>query len=115
MNELLAQYLNELILAALGVLAVLIKSWLNQLKNKAEAYFEQRTTAEQRKILMLLGKEAFSFSETVYKELKGPDKLAEAVKYLEDKAARLGIPVTFEEARAVIESAWLEDKKKTVK
>ncbi|TEB13910.1 hypothetical protein Psfp_03326 [Pelotomaculum sp. FP] len=86
-------------------------STLNTLINKS-GYFEARTTTEQRQVLALLGKEAFSFAETVYKELKDPDKLAEAVKYLEQKAAVVGIKVTFEEARAVVEAAWLEDKRK---
>lgn len=38
--------------------------------------------------------------------------MAEAVKYLKDKARRLGIYITFKEARATVEKAWLEDKRK---
>ncbi|HOV79346.1 MAG TPA: phage holin, LLH family [Bacillota bacterium] len=112
MSEQVNHYVTEVILALLALLAVLAKGWLNSLKKKAEAYFEARTTTEQRQILALLGKEAFSFAETVYKELKGPEKLAEAVKYLLDKAEAAGIKVTVEEARAVVEAAWLEDKRK---
>lgn len=112
MNDTIAQYLNEIILAALAILVIFIKSWLNDLKKKAEKYYEQRTTTEQRKLLAVLGKEAFSFAETVYKELGGRDKLAKAVLYLQERADDAGIPVTIEEARAAIEAAWLTDKRK---
>nr|WP_315990772.1 phage holin, LLH family [Desulforamulus aquiferis] len=67
-------------------------------------------SAAQRATLAILGREAFAFAETVFRELPGPEKLAEAVKYLEDKAIKLGIQVTLDEARASIEKAWLEDK-----
>lgn len=112
MQEHINQYVTQVILALFGLLTVLVKMWLESLKKKAEAYYEARTTTEQRTTLALLGKEAFSFAETVYRELKGPDKLAEATKYLEKKAAVVGIKVTFEEARAAVEAAWLEDKRK---
>jgi LL-H family phage holin len=112
MQEQINQFTTEIALAALALLTVLAKGWLNGLKQKAEAYYEARTTTEQRTTLALLGKEAFSFAETVYRELKGPDKLAEAIKYLEQKATAAGINISFEEARAAVEAAWLEDKRK---
>ena len=112
MQEQIQQYTTEIILASLALLAVLVKGWLQELKKKAEAYFEAKTTTEQRQTLTLLGREAFAFAETVYRELNGPDKLAKAVQYAEGKAAAAGIKVTFEEIRAAIEAAWLEDKRK---
>lgn len=112
LEEKITQYATEIILALIGLLAVYVKIWLDGLKKKAEAYYDARTTAAQRETLERLGWEAFAFAETVYREMKGPDKLAEAVKYLEDKALRLGINITFEEARAAVEKAWLEDKRK---
>lgn len=112
MQEQLNQYATEILLAAIGVLVVLAKAWLNKLKQKAEAYLESKTTTEQLKTLALLGKEAFSFAETAYKELGGADKLEQAKKYLEEKAAAVGIKLTAEEVKAVIEAAWLEDKRK---
>ncbi|OPX88132.1 MAG: Phage holin protein (Holin_LLH) [Pelotomaculum sp. PtaB.Bin104] len=112
MQEQINQYTTEIALAVVSILVVLVKGWLNGLKKKAEAYYESKTTTEQRKTLAFLGKEAFSFAETAYKELKGPDKLAEAVKYLEAKAASNGLSITAEEVRAAVEAAWLEDKRK---
>lgn len=114
MNEIISQHLTEVLIALIGLLAVYVKIWLNDLKKKAEAYYEARTTAAQRETLQKLGAEAFAFAETVFREMKGPDKLAEAVKYLEDKAWQLGINISFEEARAAVERAWLEDKRKEV-
>lgn len=112
MHEQITQYATEILLAAIGVLVVLAKAWLAGLKQKAEAYLESKTTAEQRKTLVLLGKEAFSFAETAYKDLGGADKLEQAKKYLEEKAAVVGIKLTAEEVKAAIEAAWLEDKRK---
>jgi hypothetical protein len=114
LEEKITQYATEIILALIGLLVVYVKIWLDKLKKKAEAYYEARTTAAHREIIAGLGAEAFAFAETVFRDLKGPDKLAEAVKYMEDKARRLGINIAFEEARAAVEKAWLEDKRKEV-
>ena len=48
MHEQINQYVTQVLLAALALLTVLIKLWLGGLKKKAEAYYEARTTAEQR-------------------------------------------------------------------
>ncbi len=112
MHEQINQYVTQVLLAALALLTVLIKLWLEGLKKKAEAYYEARTTAEQRQTLALLGKEAFSFAETVYLELDGPGKLERAIEYVALKAAAAGIHVPAEEIRAVVEAAWLVDKRK---
>ena len=99
-------------MAAIGALVVLARGWLAELKAKATTYFEQRTNAEQRKLLALLGKEAFSFAETVYRELKGAQKMEAAIGYLEERAKTLGVNVTADEVRAAIEAAWMEKEKK---
>ncbi|MDF9408172.1 MAG: hypothetical protein A4E52_01471 [Pelotomaculum sp. PtaB.Bin013] len=112
MQEQINQYATEIFLAVIGILVVLAKAWLKDLKQKAEAYLELKTTAEQRKTLNLLGKEAFSFAETVYKDLNGVSKLEQAKKYLEEKAVAAGIKLTVNEIKAAIEAAWLEDKRK---
>lgn len=111
MQEQVSQYVAQVLLALMALLTVLIKIWLEGLKRKAEAYYEARTTAEQRQTLALLGKEAFSFAEAVYRELDGPGKLERAVEYVELKAAAAGIRVPAEEIRAVVEAAWLDKKR----
>lgn len=112
MQEQISGYVTEIALALVAIIAVYLRAWLNSLKTKAENYFEQRTTAEQRKTLAILGKEAFSFAETAYREMKGKEKLGQAVLYLQKRADSLGIKVSIEEARAVIEAAWLDTGKK---
>ena len=110
MSEQISPYVTQVLLALVALLAVLVRIWLDGLRKKAEAYYEARTTAEQRQILALLGKEAFSFAETVYRELDGPGKLERAVEYVKLKAAAAGIYVAAEEIRAVVEAAWLDKK-----
>lgn len=111
MPDQLNQYINELILAVVSILAILAKIWLKELKVKATTYFEQRTTAGQRKLLILLGQEAFCFAEAAYKELQGPQKMEKAIGYLENRIKALGLTITPEELRAVIEKAWLDNEK----
>ena len=111
-NELLKQYTNEIALAVIGAIVIYLRIWVSDLKKRAEDYLAAKTTKEQRQTLEILGREGFAFAETVYKELKGPEKLAEAIKYAGDKAAKVGLPFTFEELRAAVERAWREDKKK---
>lgn len=112
MQEQISVYITEIALAVLAIIAIYFRAWLDGLKKKAENYFEQRTTAEQRKTLAILGKEAFSFAETAYREMKGKEKLGQAVLYLQKRADSLGIKVSIDEARAVIEAAWLDAGKK---
>ncbi len=112
MQEHVNQYVTQVLLALAALLAVLAKAWLEGLKKKAEAYLVSKTTTEQRQTLAFLGKEAFSFAETVYKELAGPEKLEKAIEYVGLKAAAAGIDVPAEEIRAVVEAAWLADKRK---
>jgi hypothetical protein len=108
MHEQLNQHIAELILTVAGILAILARNWLKELKLKALAYLEQRTNAEQRKLLAILGKEAFSFAETVYRELKGSQKMEKAAGYLEERAKALGLSITTAEAQAAIEAAWID-------
>jgi len=112
MHEQINQYVAEIVLIVISILVLLVKAWLTELKKKAEAYLESKTTAEQRQTLALLGKEAFSFAETVFRGFDGQKKLDAAIEYVEQKAAALGINVPAEEVRAAVEAAWLEDKRK---
>jgi len=111
-QEQIQHYTTEIVLAALALLTVLVKGWLQELKKKAEAYFEAKATAEQKKILSILAQEAFALAESFSKELDGPKKLNHAIEFLVRKAAGYGIRITSDEARAAIERAWLEDKRK---
>jgi hypothetical protein len=112
MQEQLNEYVNQVILALLGLIVVLIKVWLDGLRKKAEAYLEAKTSEEQRKVIAALAEEAYAFAEAFAKQLDGPGKLNHAIDFLVRKAAKYGITVNSEDARAAIERAWLSDKRK---
>lgn len=98
------------ILVQMAILVVLFL--LRTLKAHLQTYVVAHTTTQQRQLLAQLGQEAFSYAETVYQGLDGPAKLNEATKYLLDKANTTGLgQVQLQDARAVIESAWLADQR----
>jgi hypothetical protein len=100
------------ILFQIGILLGLFL--LRTLKGKVQTFVDAKTTVQQRQMLTQLGKEAFAYAETVYRGHDGPAKLNEALKYLLDRCDSSGLcDVHMKEARAVIESAWIEDKRKT--
>ncbi|MBL0386284.1 hypothetical protein JJB07_06405 [Tumebacillus sp. ITR2] len=99
------------VLLQIAVLAAFIL--LKNLKSRLESYYTAHTSTQERQLLAQFGREAFAFAETVYRDYDGPAKMNEAIKYLLDAGTKYGmkdIPLT--EARAVIESAWLDDKRK---
>ncbi|KEO82046.1 phage holin, LLH family [Tumebacillus flagellatus] len=100
------------VLLQIAVLAALL--FLKNLKTRLETYYTTHTSAQERQMLAQFGREAFAYAETVYRDYDGPAKMNEAIKYLLDTGAKYGmqdLPLT--EVRAVIESAWLDDKRKT--
>ncbi|PWK13898.1 phage holin, LLH family [Tumebacillus permanentifrigoris] len=100
------------VLVQIAVLVVIIL--VRTVKKRLETYYTSHTTVQQRQLLSQFGREAFAYAETVYRDYDGPAKMNEAIKYLLDTGESAGmkdIPLT--SARAVIESAWLDDKRKT--
>lgn len=97
------------ILVQLAVVVAMIL--LRKLKDHVQTYVLSHTTTQQRQLLAQLGQEAFAYAETVYRGMDGPAKLNEATKYLLDKSQALGLgEVPMTDVRAVIESAWLQNK-----
>jgi hypothetical protein len=108
--SLVQQGASVLLQAAVLVVIILVRN----LKKRLETYYNAHSTAQERQLLSQIGREAFAYAETVYRDYDGPAKMNEAIKYLLDTGANSGlkdIPLT--SARAVIESAWLDDKRKT--
>ncbi|TCP53733.1 superfamily 6 holin (LLH) [Tumebacillus sp. BK434] len=98
------------IVLQLAVLAGLLL--LRNLKQRMQNYYDAQTTLQNRQLLAQLGREAFSYAETVYTMEDGPAKMNEAIKYLMDKCGTCGMQdVPMKDMRAVIESAWLEDRR----
>jgi hypothetical protein len=97
------------ILVQLAVVVALVL--LRKFKDQIQSYYLSHNTTQQRQLLAQLGQEAFAYAETVYRDMDGPAKLNEATKYLLDKSQSLGLgEVPMTDVRAVIESAWLQNK-----
>ena len=112
MTEQLMSYLQDgggilLQIAALVGLYLLRRAYVY-----VQGYVDSRSTTEKRTLLAQLGKEAFAYAETVHRDYDGPAKLNEAVKYLLERCEGSGLgEVSMKDMRAVIESAWLEDRR----
>ncbi len=98
------------ILLEVAILAGLLL--FRDIKQRIQQYYDTHTTLQQRNLLAQLGREAFSYAETVYAREDGPSKMNEAIKYMLDKCASCGMKdVEVKDLRAVIESAWLQDRR----
>jgi hypothetical protein len=75
-------------------------------------YIRTRIGVDRLQTLALLAKEAYAFVEAQAPELliHGQAKLDMAVEYLNARLAERRIPVTVDQIRAAIESAWLEQR-----
>jgi predicted ArsR family transcriptional regulator len=86
---------------------------LRNVKQHLEKFYAAKTLLEQRQLLAQLGREAFSYAETVHGSKDGPAKMNEAIKYMLEKCDDCGMKeVSMKDLRAVIESAWLENCRK---
>ncbi|WP_339306563.1 phage holin, LLH family [Paenibacillus sp. FSL R5-0519] len=105
-------YIDTIVNALFGLVAIVIIGAINVIKVKAKAYYEAKTTTEDRDKLHKIGAEAFAWAETIYKTYEGDRKLSEAYTYASEKLAALGISVTGDEIRASIEKAYIDYKAK---
>lgn len=108
MMELLQPYLTQGLTIVIQIAALIVFYGLYLARQKFVEYLNAHLDAKQRELLHLLAREAYAFAETSYRELKGHEKLAHALDYLETQAKARGIPFEAEQAKAAIEQAWLE-------
>ncbi len=88
-------YLNQILLALLLALA----GWLGvQIKNLYRKYVNT-------KIKQAVCKTAVRFVEQVYKDIHGPEKLAQAMKRASEMLAEYGITITEYELVSLLEAA----------
>lgn len=114
MNEVWMAWTQNGMAILLQLVVIIGLFLLRKLKGRMEAFYDAHTTTQQRALLGQIGREAFAFAETVYREYDGPAKMNEAIKYLLDAGSKLGLQeISLTDARAVIESAWLNDKRST--
>jgi hypothetical protein len=108
MKDILTSYLVQGLTILLQIAALFLFYGLVMLKKKAEAYFAAHLDAKQLELLHTIGREAYAFAETTYRELNGAEKLSAAMDFFEKRAREKGIPFDAESARLAIEKAWLE-------
>jgi arginine repressor len=95
----------------LGIISLLIIAAMVELRKRILKWIETRTTKEQRELLHKLAEEAFSYTETVFRDLKGKDKLDAAINYVSRAVKKKGIPLESYEIQAAIEKAVLQYNK----
>lgn len=103
-------YLETVVQALVGLLVTVALVGIAAVQGKVQTWLAARTTAEQQAILHQLGAEAAAFAESAYKAGGGPEKLELALAYVSEKAGTIGLPVTPEGIRAVVEKAVLDFK-----
>lgn len=113
MKEIMEQaqpYIISIVTALFGILATIITGSIQKAQKKAEAYYKAHTNEKDRELLHKIGKEAFAWAETIYKEYEGDVKLNKAYEYASDKLKSVGIDVSGDEIRAAIEKAVVDYK-----
>lgn len=108
MKDVLTSYLVQGLTILVQIAALFLFYLLVELKKKVEAYFAAHLDAKQSEILHTIGREAYAFAETTYRELNGAEKLSAAMDYFERRAREKGIPFDADQAKQAIEQAWLE-------
>lgn len=114
MTDQLAEFLQQGLSVLLQILLLAIVAGLLWIRKQLTAYIQSHTTVQERAFLERIGREAYTYAETVFGALDGPAKLNEATKYMLDVLAQYGIKnVPMKDIRAMIEQAWLEDRRKS--
>jgi len=117
MREILALAINEFLPTIIYIIAGILFTYIGMAVRKylpiVIKFIKAHTTVAQQKLIEQLGKKAFVFAETVFKEKKGNEKLHEAVSYFEkhlDSHGLGAVNLSYNMVRNAIEQAWLADK-----
>lgn len=104
----LNEFLNPVLQALLSFSAALVVAALVELRKHVLAWFAARTTAAQRETLHRLASEGFALAEQLYRDAGGPEKLRQALAYVERAASERNIKVEAATIRATVEHAVLQ-------
>ncbi|WP_025685985.1 phage holin, LLH family [Paenibacillus maysiensis] len=98
-------YVVTIVTALIGLLATIATSALKKAQQKATEYYVSNTSVKDREFLHKVGVEAVAYAESVFKDFEGDKKLQEAIDYVIGRLRVMGLNVTEQEIRAVIEKA----------
>jgi len=117
MQEILVGFINELLPNLLYIFALALFCYIGNLVRKlfpiAIKWFKAHTSVAQQNLIEQLGKKAFTYAETVFREKKGQDKLHEAIDFFQkhlDSHGLTGVNLSYTMVRNAVEEAWLADK-----
>lgn len=106
--EIAQPYLETIVTAIIGLLAMLILAFIARLRTQVEAWLTARTSSAQREILHKLAAEAYAWAESQYGAGAGHQKLAEAVRYVLERLRLDKIGLSAEDVTAAVQKAWAE-------
>ncbi|NEU27006.1 hypothetical protein G3M74_12965 [Paenibacillus polymyxa] len=98
-------YVTSIVMAFIALLATIATGAIKKAQKKAEQYYVANTSVKDREFLHKIGVEAVAYAESVFKDFEGDKKLQEAIDYVIGRLRVMGINVTEQEIRAVIEKA----------
>jgi len=117
MQEILVGFINELLPNLLYIIALALFGYIGNLAKNifpiAVKWFKAHTNVAQQKLIEQLGKKAFTYAETIFREKKGQDKLHEAIDFFQkhlDSNGLTGVNLSYTMVRNAVEQAWLADK-----
>lgn len=97
--------LHQVILVLVQLLVFGLLVWVHRYMPILRKWMEQNLNEKERKVLAMIGKEAFVFAEQAFRDLHGQGKLDQAMKYALSIIDKKGLSYTEDEVRSAIENA----------
>ena len=117
MQEILVGFINEFLPDLIYIITLALFGYIGNLARNifpiAVKWFKAHTSVAQQNLIEQLGKKAFTYAETIFKEKKGSEKLHEAINFFQkhlDSNGLTGVNLSYTMVRNAVEQAWLADK-----
>lgn len=111
MNEIVEGAQPHIVTLVSGIIAFLVSvvlCMLAYLQKRVIAYFNSKTSVNQREMIYKYASEAFAIAENAFKTSEGKAKLNFAYSYTSDLLAKANIKITDDEIKAAIEKSVLD-------
>lgn len=113
MFELIAPYLNDILLALFSLITTVIVVMFYELRRRVLEWFDSRNNLKHQEYLEHLAEQAFSFVEQTMKDAPSQAKLHEAIRFVSERLEDKGINLKTSDIWAAIEKAVLNYNSKT--
>ena len=108
MMQSIQPYIETIVNALIGVIALALIAFLREARQKITSWMEANTNQSQRATLHLIAMEGWAYAEKLYTDLKGEDKMKQALLYVYERAREKGIPIDAKAIQNIIEKAVLD-------